>query len=150
MAQQMLYLEGERFIKERYLVKSLVSKGMTIVDIGANIGYYLLMLESVIGENGKIYCIEPSQENLPELKRNIKQNKLDNVELIEAAVGSQKGTVGMKSGINAGVTDADHAPYQVEVDTLGALVSTSIDFIKIDVEGEELLIPLDPNSSVVS
>src|SRR2546425_519293 len=41
--QKLLYLVGERIISEANLVRSLLTPGMTIVDVGANVGYYALM-----------------------------------------------------------------------------------------------------------
>src|ERR1041384_6865770 len=42
-AQQLLWLQGQRFVQESQLFRRLVEPGMTIVDVGANIGYYALM-----------------------------------------------------------------------------------------------------------
>jgi hypothetical protein len=42
--QRLLYLEGERFIDERDIVRRLIRPGLAAVDVGANIGYYALML----------------------------------------------------------------------------------------------------------
>src|SRR5712691_9204706 len=41
-AQRLLYLEGERFLLERPLLASLARPGSRVVDVGANIGYYML------------------------------------------------------------------------------------------------------------
>ena len=43
--QRLLWLNGERVVGERSLLASLLRPGMFVVDVGANIGYYLLMLE---------------------------------------------------------------------------------------------------------
>src|SRR5947207_15484253 len=42
-AQKLLFLEGERFVRERTLLSGLLKPGMCAVDVGANIGYYALM-----------------------------------------------------------------------------------------------------------
>jgi hypothetical protein len=66
-AQQLLYLMGRRFIGEFMLLERLVHPGMRVVDVGANIGYYLLLFERLVGAFGKVICIEPSPENVAEL-----------------------------------------------------------------------------------
>jgi len=136
-AQKLLYLEGERFIEERHVLRTLMRPGMTVVDVGANIGYYMLLAEQCVGPSGKIICIEPSVENLPELRRNVQENGLTNVTLIEVALGAEDGEVGLKAGINSGVADASQAPYVVPVRRLDAIMTERIDFLKIDVEGYE-------------
>ncbi|MBA4018995.1 MAG: hypothetical protein C0483_17640 [Pirellula sp.] len=134
-AQGSLYLEGERFVGERFLLKELVKPGMRIVDVGANVGCYVLMLRQMGGDACDIIAIEPSPENLPELRANIANNRWDNVRLVEAAVGAEAGNVAFLSGINGGV--ADEGAYTVPIVTLDTLLKSRVDFLKIDVEGFE-------------
>lgn len=137
-AQQLLFLEGERFVEERFLLRGLLKPGMRVVDVGANIGYYLLLFQQAVGPGGGVVCIEPSAENLPELRRNISINGMHNVELHEVALGEHEGRVGLHSGINSGVTEGTvDAPYEVPLRRLDTLVNAPVDFVKIDVEGYE-------------
>lgn len=136
-AQQLLLLEGERFVEERFLLRRLLSKGMTVVDVGANIGYYLLLAEQAIGPAGKVICIEPSSENLPELRRNIDLNAFANVSLHAVALGDHEGQTGLQTGINSGIVDGTSGPYTVPLRRLDQLVTERVDFLKIDVEGYE-------------
>lgn len=135
--QKLIYLEGERFIEERHLLGRLVKPGMTVVDVGANIGYYLLLFQRCLRGNGRLVCVEPSKENLPELRRTIEINEFRNVTLHEAACGNEEGSVGLRSGINSGVVQSKEGTYEVRVCKLDNLVVEKIDFIKIDVEGYE-------------
>ncbi|HEV7517126.1 MAG TPA: FkbM family methyltransferase, partial [Thermoanaerobaculia bacterium] len=84
-AQRLLYLDGERFMAERFLLRRLLRPGFKAVDVGANIGYYLLFMARLIGERGSISCFEPEPENLAELTRNIRRNGLDNVRVFPLA-----------------------------------------------------------------
>ena len=137
ITHQALFLNGERSIEERYLVSSLVDESAHAVDIGANIGYYLLMLEKEVGQNGKVTLIEPSIENLPELKLNIELNHFTNVDLHEVAIGMENGAIGLKTGVNSGIVESDQGAYQVRLKTLDSIVEEKVDFLKIDVEGYE-------------
>ena len=48
-AQKLLYLEGERFVAERHILRGLLKPGMRVADVGANIGYYTLLFCSSRG-----------------------------------------------------------------------------------------------------
>jgi len=135
--QQLLYLEGERLIYERFLIGDLLKKGMRIVDVGANIGYYLLMFERSVGDEGEVICIEPSVENLPELRKNIEMNRFSNVKLFEVAVGMEEGKTEMYEGINSGIAESGKGAYEVGLKRLDSIVNGKVDFLKIDVEGYE-------------
>lgn len=134
-AQRLLYLEGPRYIAERGLLRGLLRPGLRIVDVGANIGYYLLLWQSGIGASGAVQCIEPEPDNLVELRRNVERNAFENVEVLAAAVGSAEGTVSIRAGINSGVDPA--GAIGVRLVRLDAVVRGRVDLIKIDVEGYE-------------
>lgn len=135
--QQLLYLQGERTIPERFLLMNLLSPGMHVVDVGANIGYYVSMYEQIIGSDGNITCIEPSPENLKELHANITLNGWPNVTVHECAVGNHTGKIGLRDGVNSGVVAIEEGVFQSTVRPLDELVSRRCDFLKIDVDGYE-------------
>jgi FkbM family methyltransferase len=137
--QRLLYLEGECCIIESRLLRGLLKPHFHVIDIGANVGYTTLPMASAIGDGGSIVAIEPSPENLPELRKNIEINSLSNrVEIIASAVGDAPGDVGLKGGINSGVVAYGEAPHRVHIDRLDNLVNKPIDFIKMEVEGYEV------------
>jgi FkbM family methyltransferase len=137
LLHNLLYLDGESVIGERNMLKRLVRPGMCVVDVGANIGYYLLMFEKYLRGSGTVVCIEPSPENLVELKRNIRGNGFNNVVLHENASGSRKDVVSIKGGINSGVVTKGEGIYQAAICRLDEQVTQKVDFLKIDVDGYE-------------
>ena len=75
------YLENDRYIGQRIalekyepyetqLILRQAKVGDTVVDVGANIGYYTVLLADKIGKTGKIYAFEPDKTNFEILKKN--------------------------------------------------------------------------------
>lgn len=69
-------------------LKRLVAetKQPVFYDIGANYGFYSLMLSSSCSA---VYAFEPVKSTFKILKKNISINKLKNVKLVRAAIGSE-------------------------------------------------------------
>jgi FkbM family methyltransferase len=135
--QRLLFLDGERYISERKLVRGLLAPGMRVADVGANIGYYLLLIESVVGAAGSVVCVEPEAANLRELRRNIAANGFTNVKVVAAAAGAEDGAVSLRSGINAAIVGAGAGDQEVQLVRLDSALAGPVDFLKIDVEGYE-------------
>jgi len=132
----LLYLEGERFLEERCLFRNLVEPGMTVVDVGANIRYYMILFRELVGEKGKVICFEPSQKNLEEISRNRYENNFGNVNVLEKGVGDESGTFGINEGMNATVSEKK-GDRLVDMVRLDDFVDEPVDVLKIDVEGFE-------------
>lgn len=151
------YLKNDRYVGQRVvlgkyepyeteLILRQVKKGDVVVDVGANIGYYTVLLAQ---KAKKVYAFEPDSINFEILKKNIKANGLENVVAIKAAVGSKEGKLGLyKSKENFG----DHKLFQiplgsaaspfdkretVKIIKLDDFVKEKVDLIKIDTQGWE-------------
>jgi len=134
---KLLFLEGERFLSEGTLLRRLAPPGARVVDVGANIGYYLLLWESCVGPRGFVHCVEPDPDNLVELGRNVQGNRFDNVPVHAAAAGSRDGTASLRRGINACVDPQGATDLSVPIRRLDSLIVGDVDVLKIDVEGYE-------------
>jgi len=70
----------------------LIQPGMTVFDVGANIGYISLIAARLCGENGKVFAFEALPANLVRLKKNISLNKFAiRIAPIPAAVMDKSG-----------------------------------------------------------
>ena len=52
---------------------------MIVLDCGANIGYYALMMGKLVGDTGRIISVEPSPNNYHHLSLNVILNGMDHV-----------------------------------------------------------------------
>ncbi len=129
---------------ETGVVQHNVKEGDVVVDAGANIGYYTLLLARLVGPQGKVIAIEPDPDNFALLKKNVQANGYRNVTLIQKAISDGEGTVKLYRSIRS---TAQHSlaasnqgdPYvEVELGRLDDLVPGPIDFMKMDVEGAEV------------
>ncbi len=125
------------------LLKKHIKPGDTVLDIGANIGFYATILSDIIGENGKIHCFEPDITNFAHLKKTTASYK--NIILNNKAVGPISGIIKIYTSKNLNV---DHRTYKPEeydkeiaieaVSIDGHLKDAKIDFIKMDIQGFEM------------
>ncbi len=84
-----LSINGVYEPEETRIVMEHVKPGDVVLDIGANIGYYTLILADLAGPNGKVYAFEPDPESFRLLGKNIHENNYENVELVPKAVSDQ-------------------------------------------------------------
>ena len=75
------------------LFEKLVKENMTVIIIGANIGYYTLIAAKRVGPNGMVYAFEPDSKNYKLLVRNIEANNYKNVLPVQVAVSDKKGVL---------------------------------------------------------
>ena len=66
-----LILFGERELDHKIILEKVLKKNMKILDIGSNIGYYLLIERNLVGRNSKIIAVEPVSDNIKLLKKNL-------------------------------------------------------------------------------
>lgn len=83
-----------------------------IVDVGANIGTYVLNFRRITAAH--IVAFEPNPESYALLARNVNANELENVELRNVACGSSSGTLTFQPHINGHVTVGKRGPQDTE------------------------------------
>lgn len=66
------------------------SKNGVVVDIGAHAGFFSIY-SYCLNKNIKIYAIEPEKNNLEYLSLNKKENKINNIKIIEGAITKSSG-----------------------------------------------------------
>lgn len=125
-------------------LKKIIKPGDTILDIGANIGFYSKILSKCVGKYGKVHSFEPDVINFKHLRKNTGQ--LVNVVLNNKAVSDKSGTLNVYKSKDLNV---DHRTYPVgEYESIDVIEAISIDdyvkdgfkvnVIKMDIQGFEV------------
>jgi FkbM family methyltransferase len=124
---------------------STVRNGWTVVDIGAHVGYFALLLSKLVGPDGKVIAFEPVSENFRALEENVRLNDCRNVILEKRAVTSVSGPVTMRSNDTNQLTftaSLVHGQPIADVDAVSlddyfAGIQEPVRFVMMDVEGAE-------------
>ncbi len=116
------------------------------MDVGANHGYFAMLMARLVGDNGQVIAIEAFPSTYKSLRDNLEANKCSNVDSRNIAIADHKGDVNIaaptarNSGTATIVFQAAETALSVPCDTLmGALGDAAgrVSFIKIDIEGAE-------------
>lgn len=140
-----LELYGEYSPAEARLLTQAVDPGMTVVEVGANIGALTVPLARACAP-GPLYAFEPQQRVFQLLCANLALNDIGNVLAYPDACGAQPGRGAMPpldygasvSNLGAAAVGPADAPGQpVRIVTLDSLDLPACHLLKVDVEGHE-------------
>ena len=151
---RVLYLDRNYEPAETNFLTHIIQPGMTVCDVGANLGYFTTLSSKLVGRHGCVLAVEPDSRNFSLLQQNIALNRTANVHAAHLALGSETSSEGelFHSATNWG----DHRLYdpthcresteKVSITTLDQLAESLnlplIDVIKIDVQGFERRVQL--------
>jgi FkbM family methyltransferase len=139
---------------ERHLLDRILSPGLTILDIGANLGFYSCLFAQRVGAAGRVIAFEPTPSTFNALQTNVRLNGYqDLIECHCCALSNTEGIAPMNTFPDSGgvynsfgvsrTMDGNQPQDVIDVPT------TTLDkyyreedfrngvFIKIDVEGFE-------------
>ncbi len=130
---------------EIHILKRFAKANATVLDIGANIGFYARLLSKLFGASSIIYAFEPHPENCKRFLKNTRG--ISNIHLNPVALGSENGHQAL---FLSDTLNVDHRLYKSASHARSISVPTctldlwlkerqinSIDFIKMDVQGFE-------------
>lgn len=142
------------------IVESLIKPGDYVIDVGAAIGYFTLIFARLVGKDGLVIAFEPKDERFEILTKNVIVNNHKNIKLEKKAILTKNGdstffSLSDMAGLHfvANIDEFIHnsdthrqiIPYQVSTINLDEYLKNlgilkKISFMKIDVDGPELLV----------
>lgn len=146
---QHIYMTGNYEPETTSLICSLIRKGDTIVDVGANIGFITLAASRKVGPSGKVLAFEPISSTCASLRNNLLINNAANVVVHEMALSNANGMVTIHEGPIRNKGSSSIRPIRnasghrtvpmAAFDTLD-VSREPVRLVKIDVEGAEQLV----------
>ena len=134
-------------------MRDFLRPGMTVYDVGANIGYITLLMKHNVGPGGRVFAFEALPVNIERIRNNIALNNLTNVSVVSAAVLDKTApvsffihdSVGM--GKAAGSAGRRGEKYVGEISVPGISLDEFVyelgnpapAAVKMDIEGGEVL-----------
>jgi FkbM family methyltransferase len=128
------------------LFRDSIDVDYTLVDCGANYGYWSVLVSSKPFGSHKAIAIEPSGQNFPKLANNARVNG-DRFEVMKCAIGATRGTARLSGtkheafSIAGDQSGGEEVPV-IALDNLlddGKIAAGGKFLIKLDVEGVEIV-----------
>lgn len=131
------------------LLQTYVRPGDVVLDIGANIGYYALILSKLVGKQGRVHCFEPDPVNFGHLEK--ATAAIGNIFIHNKAAGPKTERLRIYTSKNLNVDHRTYKPEEYdrvfEIDAISmddylmkdlSGEGGKVDFIKMDIQGFEM------------
>jgi len=133
-----LYMEYKDIFGERIYHFAALDERPRIIDGGGYVGLSVLYFKSVYPQ-ARITCFEPDPDLFEVLERNVRENGLDDVELVRAGLAAEVATVGFEpDGADGGRIVDGVGSRTIETVPLSGFLDEPVDFLKLNIEGFEL------------
>jgi FkbM family methyltransferase len=131
------------------LLEQHLRPGDVVLDIGANIGYYALILSRLVGKKGRVHCFEPDKTNFRYLEKATLSH--GNIFINNVAAGPKTETIKIYTSKQLNVDHRTYKPeeydkeIEIEAESMDDYISKKdpaeggrVDLIKMDIQGFEM------------
>ncbi len=132
------YMAAKDIFLQRIYEFKCDSAEPTVIDGGGHIGLFTLMVKKLYPD-ARITVFEPDHESLYLLRKNISENKLKGVEVVEAGLFNRDGEIAFNSDHSDGSSiSRGEGASSICVTSLRPFLEKGVDFLKLNIEGAEL------------
>ena len=128
-----------------------IRPGDVVCDVGANLGYYSILMSELVGHAGRVHCFEPNPGMCELLRATLGTNGFASRATVHPVALSEAEKPAINffiphnepknaHAVPAGFTHPSGHTIMVPTRKLDSLEFPRLDFIKIDVEGAELAV----------
>jgi FkbM family methyltransferase len=126
-------------------LRPAVARGSTVIDVGANIGFFTLKFARWVGPDGRVVAIEPETRNMATLRRRVQRARVQRVvACVQAAAADRSGQ--LRLAVNPAhpgdhrIAEEGEPVRAVTIDELTADDARRVTLVKIDVQGAEMMV----------
>ncbi|MEO1483615.1 MAG: FkbM family methyltransferase, partial [Myxococcota bacterium] len=123
------------------MYRSLIGPGSIVLDVGANYGFYSTLFACLSGSRGRVHAFEPVRSTRQELESNLLLNRLSSrVQVHDFGLGNSNEVVSFESGESHSLARRGSGNIEAIIRRFDDVedLPHHVDFIKVDVEGDEL------------
>lgn len=138
-----VYVDPPFHTDDEAFIRSQLTEGDVMIDIGANVGILALAATTAVGDSGRIYALEPHPLTFAYMEGNLALNHAHRVVPLNVAAGAESGTIRFTDtrwdALNHITVSEDEPSIEVPVRRLDELFGDlpKVALLKIDTEGYE-------------
>jgi FkbM family methyltransferase len=147
LIQRRIYI-GSYERQETRLIRSRLRPGATMIDVGANVGYFTALGALAVGPSGRVVAVEPNPRAFGRLAEMVQSTPLPQCSIHQFGLSDRANVLTLhqepdrNNNLNSSLADiVGGTEYQVRVRTLDECMDEwkidRVDVMKIDVEGHE-------------
>ena len=151
MIQRYVYVFGLWEPQLSAWLRGRLTPGRTLVDVGANIGYFTLLGSRLVGPSGCVVAVEALPSTYAALQANVARNHVGNVRALNVAAAESERVVTLYGGeahnsgttsmlASSGLERLGEVAARPLADLLSEREKATARVVKVDVEGAEVAV----------
>jgi len=124
-------------------LSKIVKPGWTVMDLGAESGYFALLMSQLVGSSGRVYAFEADPVSVARINKSVALNRFSNITVVGKAVSDQPGIAKFYADGMRGALGYHRFGNQDGIDVECVSVDSvippdvKVSFFKMDIEGSE-------------